>query len=110
MSRGAVHAWAVPWVEGPGARADFEDPLVVTALQYLHGFDLCRDPDRPGVHRHGRPGAGEWLRSLDEIADGLGRWLEECARHDADPRGWIRSARERARAYVRAEEAERGPA
>ncbi|MFD7032418.1 hypothetical protein ACFWAR_30750 [Streptomyces sp. NPDC059917] len=108
VTREAVHAWAVPWVEGEGALVDFEDPLVLTALQYLHGFDLCRDPGAPGVLRHGTTGEGEWYRSPDDVAAALTRWRANCALHDEDPAGWIRAVRERARAAVRAEEEERG--
>ncbi|MGW2946818.1 hypothetical protein [Streptomyces sp. NPDC001226] len=109
VSREAVHAWAVPWVEGEGASADFEDPLVVAALQYLHGFDLCHDPGRPGVVWHGRSGEGEWHHSPDDINSGLTRWQEACALYDADPRGWIQLVREQARASIQAEKAKGRP-
>ncbi|MFE0628401.1 hypothetical protein ACFW3D_15695 [Streptomyces sp. NPDC058864] len=89
-TREAVHAWATPWVEGEGADADFEDPLVGMALQYLHGFDLCRNPGRPGVVWHGSSGEGEWCHSPDDITDGFARWQARCALYDADPRGWSR--------------------
>jgi hypothetical protein len=95
VTREAVHAWAILWVEGDGAFADFEDPLIETALQYLHGFDLCRDPDRPGVVWHGTSGEGEWYHSLDDITGGFTRWQEKCALYDADPQGWSRAVRER---------------
>ncbi|MGV9383352.1 hypothetical protein ACWDRB_46585 [Nonomuraea sp. NPDC003707] len=99
MTREAVHAWAAPWVEGEGASADCP-PLVLTALQYLHGFDLCRDPSRPGVVWHGPAGEGEWLHSPDDICDGLARWQEKCELYDADPQGWMQAARQQARALV----------
>ncbi|MFI8826357.1 hypothetical protein [Streptomyces sp. NPDC053431] len=95
VTREAVHAWAVPWVEGEGALADFEDPLVVTALQYLHGFDLCQNPGRPGVVWHATSGEGDWCHSLNDITNGLTRWQESCALYDADPQGWIQTVRER---------------
>lgn len=45
-TREAVHAWAVPWVEGD---APVEDPMILSALTYLHGFDLTRHlTTRPG--------------------------------------------------------------
>lgn len=106
VTREAVHAWAVPWVEGEGALADFEDPLVVTALQYLHGFDLCQAPSRPGVVWHGTLGEGEWYHSPDDITGGLTRWQEKCALYDADPQGWIHMERKQASAFMRAEEEE----
>ncbi|WP_331721076.1 hypothetical protein [Streptomyces sp. NBC_00454] len=105
VSREAVHAWAVPWVEGEGALADFQDPLVMTALQHLHGFDLCQDPGRPGVVWHGRSGEGEWYHSLDDITGGLTRWQKACALYDADPQGWTQSVLEQARAAIQAEKA-----
>ncbi|MFD3651986.1 hypothetical protein [Streptomyces sp. NPDC058620] len=109
VTREAVHAWAFRWVEGEGAFTDFEEPLVLTGLQYLHGFDLCCDPDRPDVVRHGTSGEGEWVASLNDVADGLAHWEEQCALYDADPQGWSRAVRERARAFVRAEEAAASP-
>ncbi|MFB6523081.1 hypothetical protein [Streptomyces sp. NPDC056401] len=108
VTRETVHAWAVPWVEGEGALVDFEDPLVVTALQYLHGFDLCQDPSRPGVVWHGTAGEGEWCHSPDDIANGLTRWQAKCALYDEDPQGWIQAVREQARASIQAEEEEHG--
>ncbi|WTW96005.1 hypothetical protein OG216_22655 [Streptomycetaceae bacterium NBC_01309] len=109
VTREAVHAWAVPWVEGEGALADFEDPLVATALQYLHGFDLCRNPGRPGVIWHGTSGEGEWCHSFDDITGGLNRWREKCALYDADPHAWIQMTREQASTFVQAEDAKRRP-
>ncbi|MER5763896.1 hypothetical protein [Streptomyces sp. NPDC002082] len=108
VTRESVHAWAVPWVEGEGALVDFEDPLAVTALQYLHGFDLCQDPGRPGVVWHGTAGEGQWCHSHEDIAGGLTRWQAKCALYDEDPQGWIQTVREQARAAIQAEEEERG--
>lgn len=109
VTREAVHGWAAQWVEGEGASVGLA-PLVLTALQHLHGFDLCRDPSRPGVHWHGASGEGEWVNSLDDIAGGLARWQETCDLYDADPQGWSQTVREQVRALVRAREAgaERG--
>ncbi|MFF6772037.1 hypothetical protein ACFY8W_00545 [Streptomyces sp. NPDC012637] len=100
VSREAVHVWAAPWAEGEGAFDRFEDPLVETALQYLHGFDLCRDPGRPHVVWHGTSGEGEWCHSLDDITSGFARWQERCALYDlpdADPQGRPRAVRDQAR-------------
>nr|WP_144298868.1 hypothetical protein [Streptomyces sp. TLI_235] len=108
VTREAVHAWAAPWVEGEGAFVDLA-PLVVAPLQYLHGFDLCRDPARPGLLWHGRAGEGEWVHSADDIADGFARWREKCDRCDADPQGWSPALRAQVDALVRARDAASGP-
>jgi hypothetical protein len=102
VTREAMHAWAVPWVEGKGAFADFEDPLIVTALQYLHGFDLCQDPGRAGVVWHGTSPEGEWCHSLDDVrgkrsracrSDGGGSSPARCRSHGPDAsEGWIQAA------------------
>lgn len=90
-------------MEGEGASADCP-PLVLMALQYLHGFDLCRDPSRPGVVWHGTSGEGGRVHSLDDIRDGLALWQEKCELYDADPQGWMQAVRQQARALVQAGE------
>ncbi|SEG24568.1 hypothetical protein SAMN05216223_10428 [Actinacidiphila yanglinensis] len=83
-TRDAVHAWAARWVED---EADPRvPPLILGALQHLHGFDLRRDPRRPGVVRHGTAGdgEGEWIHSADDIAAALARWEARCERDDAE--------------------------
>ncbi|MGW6210378.1 hypothetical protein [Streptomyces sp. NPDC055109] len=104
VTREAMHGWAASWVERDGAASSLT-PLVLAALQHLHGFDLCRDPSRPSLLRHGTTGEGEWVHSLDDIAGGLARWQGACDLYDADPQGWSEAVREQARALVRPEDA-----
>jgi hypothetical protein len=103
VTREAVHAWAASRVESARASADCA-PLVLTALQSLHGFDLRRDPSRPGVLWHGTQCEGEWVHSLDDIGGELARWQEKCELYDADPEGWTQAVRWQARALVQARE------
>ncbi|WP_328663343.1 hypothetical protein [Streptomyces sp. NBC_00328] len=104
--REAVHSWAASWVEDEVERGFA--PLVFGALQYLHGFDLCQDPNRPGVVWHGISDEGKWIHSLDDIASGLARWQARCEPHDADPLAWPQTEDERLRALIQAREAEDG--
>ncbi|MEU1711058.1 hypothetical protein ABZ478_38235 [Streptomyces sp. NPDC005706] len=83
VTREAIHAWAAAWVEDEGDH--HVPPLVLGALQHLHGFDLCRDPDRPGVVWHGTADEGEWVHSPDEIAEGFARWQDRCDLKHAGP-------------------------
>jgi hypothetical protein len=90
-SRESVHDWAEPFVLAEDDT--ISDPMVMTALQYLHGFDMVwRSGDRRFVG-HGPP--GPYLRSLEEITAELDRWLHNCHGHDADPIGWLERARSR---------------
>lgn len=116
LSREEVHRWSEPLMLGE----EELDPLVNTALQYLHGFDLVVDStddqieakrwtgtdalDRldSGRLRHG--GHGAYLRSSEEVATELERWLSSCVEYDADPRGYIRRARERGEQAARKEQ------
>lgn len=82
-TRDEVHAWAAPWVEFDPF---IGQPLVESALQSLHGFDLTRDPEQPNLLTHG--GEGEFVHSDADIADGLSRWKRRCVEHDADPVGF----------------------
>ncbi|MFF1649899.1 hypothetical protein [Streptomyces sp. NPDC058240] len=103
LSREAAHAWASPWVEGP-SDPDCPDPLVLTALQYLHGFDLSVDPQHPGLMRHGQGIA--WYRSIKEFSDEFSRWQANCALYDSDPQLWQQSRLRRARSFAEAERAD----
>lgn len=85
VTREAVHSWAASWVEVEEGFCDGA-PLVFGALQRLHGFDLRREPCRPGVVWHGTAGEGEWVHSLDDIVGGFASWQEMCDLHDTDPR------------------------
>ncbi|MFG2454740.1 hypothetical protein ACGFSG_35820 [Streptomyces sp. NPDC048512] len=104
VTREAVHGWAAPWVESDEASGSVS-PLVLTALQHLHGFDLCRDPSSPSILWHGMTGEGQWTHSRDDITVGFARWLRACDLHDADPQGWSKAIREQARAGARPEDA-----
>ena len=95
VSREAVNLWAEPFVLGD----EVLEPLVASALQYLHGFDLVTIS--PGRLRHGGP--GEYLRSIDEVAAELVRWLANCRDYDNDPRGYMKRSWERARLAAREE-------
>jgi hypothetical protein len=106
VTREAVHSWAASWVEDED-EYDFT-PLVFGALQQLHGFALCQDPNRPGVVWHGTSGEGKWIHSLDDIASGLARWQARCELHDAEPPAWTQMEEERLRALAQAREAEGG--
>lgn len=85
-TREEIHAWAAAWVEDEGGLDDVT-PLIFGALQHLHGFDLCRDPRRPGTVWHGSAGEGEsaWVHSREDIADGFARWQERCASDGSGP-------------------------
>jgi hypothetical protein len=69
------------------------DMMVMTALQYLHGFDMTFDPPRRTVLRHGP--SGEYYRTLDEIAGEYSRWRRNCQEFDGDPDGYRKFVRER---------------
>ncbi|WP_251150420.1 hypothetical protein [Cellulosimicrobium sp. Marseille-Q4280] len=73
-------------------------PLVMTALLHLHGFDLTRDPDDPRLIRHGGP--GEHVHEFEYIRSTFDGWLDECREHDADPVAWSAAVRERVRRLV----------
>lgn len=83
-TRGSVHAWAARWVED--ATESAVPPLVLGALQHLHGCDLRRDPRHPGILWHGTAGDGEggWIHSAEDIAAALARWEARCLRDDAE--------------------------
>ncbi|WP_327419740.1 hypothetical protein OG763_43120 [Streptomyces sp. NBC_01230] len=100
LSRETAHGWAAPWVEGPGD-TDYPDPLVLTALQFLHGFDLSVDPQHPGLVRHGQGIA--WCRSIKDISDEFSRWQANCAFYDSDPQLWRQSMLRRTRSFIEAE-------
>jgi len=88
-SREVVHQWAESLMLGD----DTLDPMVATALQYLHGFALVTGSG--GRLRHGGP--GKYLRSIDEVADELDRWLTNCREYDTHPRRYMKRKSEQAR-------------
>jgi hypothetical protein len=97
-TREAVNAWVVPWVEGD---TSIEDPMVLSALTHLHGFDLTRHPDHPTWVAHG--GGGRYLHSAAHITEELTRWRGRCDEYDADPPGWTERAHALARQAIEAE-------
>ncbi len=94
VSRSAVHEWTVKWVESESLWP-IQDPMVRNALQHLHGFDLVSVPGQPGTVRHSL--SGPYLRSLFQVAQEYKEWRRNCDVYDADPEGYMRSAKERAR-------------
>jgi hypothetical protein len=99
-TRAEVHDWARTWVEGDDSA--ITDPMVRTALQHLHGFDLTFDAAAPDRMRHG-PGEHH-VHSPQHIADALDRWRADCAAYDADPRAFRERKRREALARLEREE------
>ncbi len=98
-SREAASAWAEPLMF-----ADFPtrpDVLVMQALQYLHGFDMTYRSDDGRFVGHGPP--GEYVRTLEQVAEECAAWANRCAAYDADPEGWLADRRREAEEYVRQE-------
>lgn len=93
VARADAHAWAAKWVEGEGLRK-ITDLMVRNALQHIHGYDLTRDSEHPEILRHSP--SGRYIRSLQDVAEELDQWLSNCEVYDADPKTYVRSARERA--------------
>ena len=99
VAREAAHDWAEPLMFAH--YAEQPDMMVMTALQYLHGFDLTSDPREPNITRHGPP--GQYRRSTDDIARELSRWLVNCEDYDRDPDDYRRRAKARGQAAADAE-------
>ena len=99
VTREAAHEWAEPLMFAH--YAEQPDMMVMTALQYLHGFDMTFMPPDRNVISHGPP--GEYLRSTADIEDELSRWLANCKEYDRDPEGYGQRARARGRALADAE-------
>jgi hypothetical protein len=84
--------------------ADFEadpDVLVMQALQYLHGFDMTSRSEGGHLIGHGPP--GQYVRTLEEVAEEYDAWTERCAAYDADPKGWLAERRREAEEFIRQE-------
>ena len=97
--REVVSQWAEPLMF---AKFDQRpDVLVMQALQYLHGFDMTYRSDDHCFVGHGPP--GEYVRTLDQVAEEFDAWVDRCAAYDADPEGWLAACRREAEAYVREE-------
>jgi hypothetical protein len=93
VSRADAHRWASRWVEGDDP--DVSDPMVWSALQRLHGFDLVWTDAARTTVRHG--GSGVHVHTMREIQDALTVWRTACERHDADPAEYVRRMKEAAR-------------
>lgn len=98
VKREVVSAWAEPLMFGSyDTRPDL---MVMTALQYLHGFDMTRSEDGRLI-RHGPP--GPYLHDCAHIATELDRWLSSCQKCDADPLAWRARKRLEAQKAIRRE-------
>lgn len=94
VTREVGHDWAETLMFDDYSDSSMPDPLAVSGLQYLHGFDMTwRSADR--LVGHGPP--GEYVKPLREIQCDLDRWRANCRQYDADPVGWTRRARTEAR-------------
>jgi glutathione S-transferase len=93
VSRADAHRWAKRWVEGDDP--DVSDPMVWSALQRLHGFDLVWTDAARTTVRHG--GDGVDVHSMREIQAALVAWRAACERYDADPAEYVRRMKEAAR-------------
>jgi hypothetical protein len=81
VSRSGAHHWAARWVEGDSP--DVDDPMVWSALQRLHGFDLVWTDGTRSRVRHG--GSGDHVHPLRDIRQQFVAWQSACAAHDAPP-------------------------
>lgn len=88
-SREDAHDWAEPLMFAEYSTTP--DAMVMSALQYLHGFDLTFSPPDRNLVRHGPP--GEYLKTLDDVRGDFERWQADCVAYDRDPDGF--SARQR---------------
>lgn len=96
-TRHELHIWASKWME----RCDVEldDPMVLNALQHLHGFDLTYNDDNKKIVWHG---SGEFhLYDDEDIKNALDRWRSNCMLYDADPRSYLENAKRQAIEAVR---------
>jgi hypothetical protein len=92
-SRADAHAWASQWIEADDP--DVRDPMVWSALQRLHGFDLVwTNPEHSAV-RHG--GSGDFVHSPQAIRSAFAAWQADCVSYDADPAEFVRRKKEAAR-------------
>lgn len=109
LTREIVCSWTVPWVEGV---AEALDPMVNSAMQWLHGFDLTAS--KPWTHGHDRLDEcaqrsysthldSEYETPLTEVRDLLEEWQADCAAYDADPEAWREAKVAVARATADAE-------
>jgi hypothetical protein len=100
VSREVVSRWAEPLMF-----TEFDsqpDVMVMSAVQYLHGFDMTSRSNDGRLVGHGPP--GNYLRSLREVAELLDEWVAKCVAFDGDPERWRAERRAAAQAYRRAEQ------
>lgn len=93
VSRADAHTWASQWVEGDDP--DVSDPMVWSALERLHGFDLVWTDTARTTVRHG--GSDAYVHTMWEIQTTFNAWRASCESYDADPAGYIRRKKEAAR-------------
>lgn len=96
ISRESVHAWAEPFMFA--SLKTQPDPMTMSAVQSLHGFDLTHSGN-PNVISHGPPGT--YLRSMSVIAQEFEEWQRRCREYDSDPDGWLAQRRDEAQKYRR---------
>jgi hypothetical protein len=66
----------------------FADSMILTALQYLHGYDMVRD-ENSGMIVHASPNfVGSFIKPDVEIRADLERWNSNCRLYDYDPDGY----------------------
>jgi hypothetical protein len=83
VNRCDAHLWAAQWVEGNSPEP--VDSMVLTALQYLHGYDMIRDISS-GMIIHSTPECqGQFVKPDSEIRADLERWIANCRIYDIDP-------------------------
>jgi hypothetical protein len=95
-TREAVHDWAAQWV----GKVPVSDPMVDTALLYLHGFGLTVGPN-PSYST--RRESGEYMHSDEEIVRAYERWRADCVKYDTDREGYLREKRAAAHSYLERE-------
>lgn len=103
VARERAHAWAATWVEDP--RFDPSDGMILTGLQYLHGFDLVVD-DHGGSDHSAVEFQGKYVKQDAEVEADLRHWLNESAMYDEDPARFL--ARKVAHALEMLKREERG--
>lgn len=99
-NRVATARWARAWAWTPLEVTS--EPLVMSALQALDGFDLLHDPTAPNVVGRGdKPERWKYVHSEQHVVEELERWKARIAEHDEDPAGFFQRIRERARNEIR---------
>jgi hypothetical protein len=99
VPREAVSSWAEPLMFA--SYTTKPDLLVMQGLQYLHGFDLSYHSNDQRLIGHGPP--GDYIRTLEEVAEEFTAWEQRCAAYDENPAGWIAARRRDAEGSARHE-------